>query len=583
MSLRISPIRFLSNVALCVMKKDVTCQVAKRFFASSMSHQSITAVKPIYSEKDLYSVGVSSAILQSAVDLVRYLQDPTLFSKQGIAAPQGVILSGPPGVGKTHMAEAIAGHAGVPLYLVKAPEMERSLIGASEAQLRSVFTDAEKTAPSLLCIDEIDSIGAKRRYDSPNSHYINSMVNQLLTLLGKPRPGMVVMATTNHYEALDPALVRPGRFDRHIVLSLPNIFDRHHILKILTEHKNLAPHVSLKKLAEISEGFSGAKLATWVNEAAILSLREKGAEIKAAHFDSARDTLLGGVLSENRRTREENCLIAIHETGHALVGYLLGSHVYKITIQQRNHFEGCTEFSNKEQLIPSKQDFLNNICMTLGGRAAEQLAGVSTAGCHRDFQIAKEMARKMVQEYGMGSTLLGNSCDVESILQQELLRAMTLLKENKELANRITAALIHNETLSKEQFLAAIQGKPIKKEKIFHQMSTKQKVLLPPKISHAIRLVQSEPEISSSLPFTIDEIAHVFEIEPGCIRKMYSSNGGYVIKFKPSFNQHDHMHEISDDLKKKDVENNYFANGLELNIHADGTSDFLKYLKKQKA
>lgn len=422
--------------------------------------------QPTIPKKDLYVLGGNAEVLDRVADTVRYLQNPEAFVKLGAKLPKGIILSGPPGVGKTLLAEAVAGHAGVPFILINGGEMERPFAGQAEAKLREFFKMADTMAPCVVCIDEIDAIGSKRDPTSPM--WANSITSQLLTLLSQDHPGVIVMATTNFFKVLDPALVRPGRFDRHIVLSLPNLADREHILKIHTKDKKLSSNVSLKDLAALSAGFSGAKLAAWVNEAAICAIRQESIQIEEQHFEEARTLLSVGILRQSSPNPLQKQRTATHEAGHALVGHLLNRRIYRTTTRSSGNSAGHTEWIPLgDDLIPTKQELLDSICMLLAGRAAEQLFETPQAGSESDLEQAKEIAYRMVSDEAMGSTISGDPRDVEEILQEQMHHSCTLLKENRETWERVKNALIEHDELFRGDFLNVIEGKSVVSKKNF--------------------------------------------------------------------------------------------------------------------
>lgn len=552
---------------------------------------------PIRPRTDLEQIGCNRAVLDSLSDIVLYLQDPEAFTKSGITAPKGVILSGPPGVGKTMMAEAIAGQAGVPIIMISGPEIESPYVGVSQINLRNLFDAAKKNAPCVLCVDEIDAIATKRfsSIDNSHAHAINSKVNQLLSLLSKENTGVIVIGTTNNYQLLDSAIVRPGRFDKHIYLPLPDFNDRVTILKIHTQSKKLDHSISLSNLSKLSAGFSGAKIAAWVNEAALYASREKSNVITALCFDKARTRLQNGVSSLPQTDINQLENTAIHELGHALVGHHLGLKIYIVSTFMNDQSVGTTEFLNdKETHNHTKQQFLNKICIALAGRAAELSRGFEQSGNTKDLDRAKEIAIHMVKEEGMGTSLIGRNylTDAEIILEQQLIRAKNILQSYKKEFDLLTRILVERGELMGEEFLDVLSGKP--PTFIFNPANTSSFFGIPPKkeykpprppqpIGHP-----SEPKSKNEHPFTIDEVEKALKVKPGIIRRISSGfSDSCKIYFKPSFDENDHMKEMSKVLAKNNVEHFFMPERSSsqpyLEIYKDGYLDFVAFIKKENS
>lgn len=563
---------------------------------------------------DLEQVACNTEVMNSFSDIVTYLQDPQKFIESGIQAPRGVILSGPPGVGKTMMAEAIAGQAGVPVIIISGPEVLNPFVGGTEDNLRKLFEIAKQSAPCILCIDEIDAIASKRSSNAERSHdkYLNAQVDQLLSLLSQNHPGVIVIGTTNDFKKLDPAVVRQGRFDKHIYISLPDLETRLRLLEIYTKNKRLDSKVSLDELAKLSAGFSGAKIAAWINQAAISATQEGNNNILLSDFDKARDIVENGANLQPQTDIKQKMITAKHESGHALVAHHLGLKLYKISLLKSGKAYGFNQYlPPDEDSNLSKDEALNFICVFLAGRAAEELFGEPRVGCQSDFEKAKDLAVMMVQE-GMGSTLSGASVtlDVENILREQSKRAKNILLEHKnEFDNLVPALMQHNE-LHHDAFLNAIAGKPIKPSQgLFSSFfgetakpTTKPKNLLPPKKAYKeppslpLNHTQDTPvidtglDVKSGTPFSklsIEEIAKVLGVKAHTIRNIqYAYDGGIEIKFKPSFDQSNHMESMSKQLKQHDVENIFmsdphFKTDIRLHIYGRGLEDFIEYVKKQ--
>lgn len=419
-------------------------------------------------EKDLHSFGGYTAIIDRVADLVRYLQDPVIYEARGISAPKGVILSGPPGVGKSALAEAIAGHAGVPFIIVSGAELLDSFVGNTEKKIRDLFKQGESLSPCVLCLDEIETLAANRSSRDKNSnhtYYINSTVNQMLTTLAKNRPGLITVGTTNDFDQLDKAIVRPGRFDRHIALSLPTCRERVEILKIHARNKALCPSLSLKDIASLCSGFSGAHLAALINEASIVALREQSPLITPQHIDTGLMLLKEGVSSEPYANPETKFMVASHEAGHAVIGHHLGKKVYKVTILKSALGSAAVHYITPDQEVRhTKQNMKDEICGLLGGRAAELLLSKPMIGSASDIENAKKIALMMVAE-GMGSSLVGSDADVSKVLKEEMQRAETLLRQYRPTWERLRDTLIERNFLLRDDFLKVVSGEKLKGSK----------------------------------------------------------------------------------------------------------------------
>lgn len=430
-------------------------------FIGSLTRQfhALARFQPRKSDKNLSALGGYESVIDRVTDLVRYLQNPTAFAKQGLQPFKGIILSGPPGVGKSLLAEAVAGQAGVPIILTNGPEMQNSA-------MQEPFKKAKAVAPCVLCIDEIETIAASRITSGGNvlAYQYNSKVNQLLSLLSQDRPGVVVIGTTNNFEQLDEAIVHPGRIDRHIPLTLPNQVDRTRILEIHAKNKNLGSTISLGELAAISTGYSGAKLAGWVNEAAICAFRESSKTIEPHHFDAAHTLLEMGILNQSTSNPRQKFLIAAHEAGHAVVGHLLNHKLYIVSTKEHGYTAGYTEWiPTDDGKNPEKKALLNQICLLLAGRAAELVLKSPMLGSESDLVQAKFLAEKMVLREGLGSTLSGSVAEMENILQAEMIRAKELIEKNIKTWERVRDALIEHGELFEVDFAKVLAGKTLAK------------------------------------------------------------------------------------------------------------------------
>lgn len=506
--------------------------IARCLFEPSMPRSQ--HFKPTYPTKDLSSLAGYEEVFDRVADIVSYLQDPAEYTKGGASAPKGIILSGPPGVGKTHLAEAVAGHAGVSFILVSAAEFQKPYVGQTEELLRNLFKTAAESAPCVICIDEIESI-ASRRIDSESNavhaHYINAAVNQLLSLLSQDRPGVVVIATTNKYETLDEAVVRPGRFDRNIVVPLPNLKERKQILELHAKNKTLIPKLSLADVAALTSGFSGAQLSSLINEAAVCATREKSPQITEQHLDSALSLLQYGVARPNNSSREEKVFTAAHEAGHALVGHLLNSNLYKVSVCQHGDNLGFTSWIEQDSVSVSEQELLNRICRALAGRAAEELLfGTRRTGNSHDIKWAKHLANMMVKEEGMGNTILGSEGDVDTILQNQLARAKKLLMENQAVLLRIRDTLVDHDELLRSDFLKVIAG-----EKIAKRAPKPALLPLPKKApQREIKPVMMiEPTLRAGISATKEDVAKALSLDSALVKDVYyHPEGSYHIFLK---------------------------------------------------
>ena len=359
---------------------------------------------------DVAGVDEVEAELQELVD---YLRAPGKFSRVGARIPRGVLLVGPPGTGKTLLARAVAGEAGVPFYYVSASEFVELFVGLGAARVRDLFQQARERAPAIVFIDEIDSIGQARSgaagYQIGANQEQEQTLQQLLTEMDgfEPNSGVIIVAASNRPEVLDPALLRPGRFDRQIQVNLPDIRGREEILAIHARNVSLGPDADLKVLARRTPGFSGAQLANVINEGALLAGRRGGERVTMADLEEAIDRVIAGlerrsqVLSDNERR-----LVAFHELGHALVARFVqnADPVHRVSIIPRGIGAlGYTQqLPEEERYLMSEPELRDRMAVLLGGRAAEELVfGFATTGAQDDLKKATEMARRMVMEFGM--------------------------------------------------------------------------------------------------------------------------------------------------------------------------------------
>ncbi|MBI2627237.1 MAG: ATP-dependent metallopeptidase FtsH/Yme1/Tma family protein [Parcubacteria group bacterium] len=390
-------------------------------------------------------------------EVVEFLKDPKKFEKVGARIPRGVLLIGPPGTGKTLLAKAVANEAGVPFFYVSGAEFVELFVGIGSSRVKDTFITAKQNSPSIIFIDEIDAIGRHRGAGLGGGHDEREQtLNQILIELDgfDTSDAVIVLAGTNRPDILDPALLRPGRFDRKVILDMPSLSDRQEMLKIHTLDKPLANDVNIKPIAERTPGFSGADIANLVNEAAILAARKNQSEIKQTDFLTAIEkVMLGPERKSHAFNDKEKEIAAYHEAGHALVSASLPNTdpVHKISVVSRGKAGGYTlKLPSEDKHLRSKKEFESELAVLLGGYAAEKVIFKDiTTGASNDLQIASELARKMVTEYGMseklGPTTYGEK-DEMVFLGKELSTAKNYsenvaLEIDKEIKNFIDKAL----------------------------------------------------------------------------------------------------------------------------------------------
>lgn len=421
-------------------------------------------------------------------ELIDFLKNPKRFQKLGARIPKGVLLVGPPGTGKTLLAKAVAGEANVPFYYISGSDFVELFVGVGASRVRDMFKEAKRNAPCLIFIDEIDAVGRQRGTGLGGGHDEREQtLNQLLTEMDGfgANEGIIIIAATNRPDVLDPALLRPGRFDRQVTVSLPDSKERKQILEVHARNKILAKDVNLQNIAERTPGFSGADIENLLNEAALLAVRRNRSDISMDEIDEATDRVLMGPAKTSRKiTDKEKRLVSYHEAGHAVIGIKLedANEVHKITIIPRGVAGGYTMMLPKEEKIgiATEKELLASITGLLGGRASEEIfLGEITTGASDDFKKATNIARSMVTEYGMSElgpmqyeqksegVFLGrdygkskNFSDqvaleidkaTRDIIENCYAKAKKIINDNKELVHLLSAALIQNETLTKEQ------------------------------------------------------------------------------------------------------------------------------------
>jgi len=420
-------------------------------------------------------------------ELIDFLKDPKKFQRLGARIPKGVLLVGPPGTGKTLLARAVAGEAQVPFYFISGSDFVELFVGVGASRVRDMFKQAKHNAPCLIFIDEIDAVGRQRGAGLGGGHDEREQtLNQLLTEMDGfgENEGIIIMAATNRPDVLDPALLRPGRFDRQVQVGLPDAKAREEILAVHAKNKIFDKTVSLKNIAQRTVGFSGADLENLLNEAALLAVRFNKKAISMAEIDEAHDRVMMGPAKKTKKyTEKEKRIVAYHEAGHAVIGIKLenANEVQKITIIPRGSAGGYNMMLPKEEtFLSTKTELLESICGLLGGRIAEEfMFNEVTTGAHNDIERATKIARSMVTEYGMsslgpiqletqeGSVFLGRdynksrnfSSQVAFEIDQEMRKIMSecydrakkIIEDNKKLLDLIANSLIEHETLTKEQ------------------------------------------------------------------------------------------------------------------------------------
>jgi cell division protease FtsH len=413
----------------------------------------------------------------------------------GAKIPRGVLLYGPPGTGKTLLARAVAGEAGVPFYSISGSDFVEMFVGVGAARVRDLFEQAKQNAPAIVFIDEIDAVGRHRGAGLGGGHDEREQtLNQLLVEMDgfDQRSAVILMAATNRPDILDPALLRPGRFDRHVVIDRPDLEGRKGILRVHARGKPLDPLVDLDVIARRTPGFTGADLSNVINEAALLAARRAKKAITMAELEEAIDRVIAG---PERKTRiisdREKRVIAYHEGGHALAAYLLpnADPVHKITIVSRGQALGYTmTLPMEDKFLITRQEFIDELAMLLGGRVAEELVfGDITTGAQNDLERATKIARKMVTEFGMSDQLgpltlgqkpeevfLGRDfnaqpdysdqvafeidSEIRRLIDEAHDEALDILTENRVHLDRIAQVLMERETIEKEELIELLDG-----------------------------------------------------------------------------------------------------------------------------
>lgn len=422
---------------------------------------------------------------QELVEVVEFLKDPKRFTKLGARIPAGVLLEGPPGTGKTLLAKAVAGEAGVPFFSISGSDFVEMFVGVGASRVRSLFEDAKKAAPAIIFIDEIDAVGRQRGVGlGGGNDEREQTLNQLLIEMDgfEGNEGIIVIAATNRSDVLDPALLRPGRFDRKVLVGRPDVKGREAILKVHAKNKPLADDVDLKLVAQQTPGFVGADLENVLNEAALVAARRNKSIIDASDIDEAEDRVIAGPSKKDKTvSQRERELVAYHEAGHTIVGLVLSNArvVHKVTIVPRGRAGGyMIALPKEDQMLLSKEDMKEQLAGLMGGRVAEEIIfNVQTTGASNDFEQATQMARAMVTEYGMSEKLgpvqyEGNHAmfgaqspqksiseqtayeideEVRLLLNEARNKAAEIIQSNRETHKLIAEALLKYETLDSTQ------------------------------------------------------------------------------------------------------------------------------------
>ena len=422
---------------------------------------------------------------QELVEVVEFLKDPKRFTKLGARIPAGVLLEGPPGTGKTLLAKAVAGEAGVPFFSISGSDFVEMFVGVGASRVRSLFEDAKKAAPAIIFIDEIDAVGRQRGVGlGGGNDEREQTLNQLLIEMDgfEGNEGIIVIAATNRSDVLDPALLRPGRFDRKVLVGRPDVKGREAILKVHARNKPLAEDVDLKLVAQQTPGFVGADLENVLNEAALVAARRNKSVIDASDIDEAEDRVIAGPSKKDKTvSQKERELVAYHEAGHTIVGLVLSNArvVHKVTIVPRGRAGGyMIALPKEDQMLLSKEDMKEQLAGLMGGRVAEEIIfNVQTTGASNDFEQATQMARAMVTEYGMSEKLgpvqyEGNHAmfgaqspqksiseqtayeideEVRSLLNEARNKAAEIIQSNRGTHKLIAEALLKYETLDSTQ------------------------------------------------------------------------------------------------------------------------------------
>ncbi|WP_079707645.1 ATP-dependent zinc metalloprotease FtsH [Paraliobacillus ryukyuensis] len=446
---------------------------------------------------------------QELVEVVDFLKDPRKFAAIGAKIPKGVLLVGPPGTGKTLLARAVAGEAGVPFFSISGSDFVEMFVGVGASRVRDLFENAKKNAPCIIFIDEIDAVGRQRGAGVGGGHDEREQtLNQLLVEMDGfgENEGIIIIAATNRPDILDPALLRPGRFDRQITVDRPDLRGREDVLKVHARNKPLADNVEIKTIAMRTPGFSGADLENLLNEAALVAARANKQKIDMEDVDEAIDRVIAGPAKKSRVISEkEKNIVAYHESGHTIIGMVLddADMVHKVTIVPRGQAGGyAVMLPREDRYFMTKPELLDKITGLLGGRVAEEVIfGEVSTGAHNDFERATNIARKMVTEYGMsdkigplqfgssgGQVFLGRDMqnesnysdaiayeidqEIQNFINQCYTRAKEILTENKDKLELVAQTLLKIETLDASQIKSLFEKGTLPDEVVSEQDGT---------------------------------------------------------------------------------------------------------------
>jgi cell division protease FtsH len=442
----------------------------------------VTAAKTITAESNVSwdDVAGLDEAKEELHEVIDFLRDPERFGRLGARVPKGILLYGPPGTGKTLLAKAIASEAGARFYAQSASAFVEMFAGLGAARIRKLFEEARKNAPAIVFIDELDAVGAQRTGHG-FSREQDQTLNQLLVELDgfESHDQVIVMGASNRLQDLDSALLRPGRFDRQVLVAPPDLAGREEILKVHTRGKPLSPDVDLKSIARQTSGLTGAELENISNEAAIFAGREERNSIRQGDFEDAMERVVAGLQQRKVMTEKERRIIAYHEAGHAVMSHLTGDllPVHKVTIVSRGQALGYTlNLPSEERYLHTAEEFEDLLKVFLGGRAAEHIVfGRVTNGAANDLEKATEVARSMVFEYGMSKATASRTMradnyalseETKKLRDQEQARltdeayaeAIRLLQKHRLVLDRIARALLEKETLDRAELDELLDG-----------------------------------------------------------------------------------------------------------------------------
>ncbi|MHA6252886.1 ATP-dependent zinc metalloprotease FtsH [Oceanobacillus sp. CAU 1775] len=512
---------------------------------------------------------------QELIEVVDFLKDPRKFSAVGARIPKGVLLVGPPGTGKTLLARAVAGEAGTPFFSISGSDFVEMFVGVGASRVRDLFENAKKNAPCIIFIDEIDAVGRQRGAGLGGGHDEREQtLNQLLVEMDGfgANEGIIIIAATNRADILDPALLRPGRFDRQITVDRPDVKGREAVLKVHSKNKPLDSTVSLKTIAQRTPGFSGADLENLLNEAALVAARNDRKHISADDVDEATDRVIAGVAKKSRVISEkERNIVAYHESGHTVIGMVLDGAdiVHKVTIVPRGQAGGyAVMLPREDRYFMTKPELFDKITGLLGGRVAEEVIfGEVSTGAHNDFQRATGIAHKMITEYGMsdaigplqftsgdgGNVFLGRDIQNSQTYSEKIAyeidkemqnfinycyeRAKKILTENKDKLELIAQTLLEVETLDQREI-----------ESLFHKG-----VMPEPLVDKAVLEAEAE-DVKVNIQ-SKDETETSEVTEEDKVGKSYEEVKEEVEKKKQEENQHpesDETKTTSDTIKEDD-------------------------------